>query len=167
MSTRQKKKLNPNIFKNFNLYFSYMTSADDISQMFNSESQKLVELFDHADSTIDMTLHEIIETYYQVMNVSSMISMLKQQADSEPKFLDAVRKTENLISKRFNFSIHPKILEKLSVSIQELTKNLQSGNSGDKSKEQTENDAKLFDELREKMSTKEFVEQYENGLSHD
>ena len=59
------------------------------------------------------------------------------------------------------------ILEKLSTSIQELTKNLQSGNSGNKSKEQTESDAKLFDELREKMSTKEFAEQYENGLSHD
>jgi hypothetical protein len=145
-----------------------MTSAEDISQMFNSESQKLVDLFDTADSKQDMTIHEIVETYYQVMNVSSMISMLKQQADSEPKeLLNAIQNTEKLISEKFDSSIHPKILEKLSNSIQELTKNLQSGNSGDKSKEQTESDAKLFDELRENMSTKEFVEQYENGLSHD
>jgi hypothetical protein len=145
-----------------------MTSAEDISQMFNSESQKLVDLFDTADSKQNMTIHEIVETYYQVMNVSSMISMLKQQADSEPKeLLNAIQNTEKLISEKFDSSIHPKILEKLSNSIQELTKNLQSGNSGDKSKEQTESDAKLFDELRENMSTKEFVEQYENGLSHD
>ena len=58
-------------------------------------------------------------------------------------------------------------MEKLSFSIQKLTKNLQSENSGEKSKEQIELDAKLFDELRQTMSTKEFVEQYENGLSHD
>jgi hypothetical protein len=48
-----------------------------------------------------------------------------------------------------------------------LTKNLQSGNSGDKSKEKIESDAKLFEELRQKMSTKEFVEQYDHGLSND
>jgi hypothetical protein len=52
-------------------------------------------------------------------------------------------------------------------SIQKLTKNLQSEPSGEKSKEQIESDAKLFDELRQTMSTKEFVEQYETGLSHD
>jgi hypothetical protein len=145
-----------------------MTSAEDISQMFQNESEKLEGLFDTADSKQNMTIHEIIETYYQVMNVSSMISMLKQQADSEPKeLLDKIQSTEQQISKRFDSSIHPKIMEKLSNSIQELTNNLQSGNSGDKSKEQTESDAKLFDELRENMSTKEFVEQYENGLSHD
>ena len=59
------------------------------------------------------------------------------------------------------------ILAKISSLIQEMTKNLQSGNSGEKSKEQIESDAKLFEELRQTMSTKEFVEQYENGLSHD
>ena len=145
-----------------------MASAEDISKMFQNESEKLEGLFDAADSKPDMTIHEIVETYYQVMNVSSMISMLKQQADSEPKeLLDKIQSTEQEISKRFDSSIHPKIMEKLSTSIQELTKNLQSGNPGDKSKEQTEADAKLFDELREKMSTKEFAEQYENGLSHD
>ena len=94
--------------------------------------------------------------------------MLKQQADSEPKELsEKIQKTEKLISKRFNSSIHPKILEKLSTSIQELTKNLQSENSREKSKVQIESDAKLFEELRQTMSTKEFVEQYESGLSHD
>jgi len=145
-----------------------MTSAEDISQMFNSESQKLETLFDSAESKTDMNIHEIVETYYQVMNVSSMVTMLKQQADSEPKeLMEKIQETEKLISQRFDTVIHPKIMEKLSSSIQKLTKNLQSGNSGEKSKEQIELDAKLFDELRQTMSTKEFVEQYENGLSHD
>ena len=145
-----------------------MTSAEDISKIFDSESQKLETLFDTADSKTDINIHEIVETYYQVMNVSSMVTMLKAQADSEPKeLLEKIQQIEKLISTRFDSTIHPKIMDKLSISIQDLTKNLQSGNSGEKSKEQTESDAKLFDELRQTMSTKEFVEQYENGISHD
>ena len=145
-----------------------MTSAEDISKMFQTEYQKLQNLFDVADSKTDVNIHEIIETYYQVMNVSSMSTMLKQQADSQPKeLLEKIHQTEKLISKRFDSIIHPKIMETLSMSIQELSKNLQSKNSGEKSKEQTESDAKLFDELRQAMSTKEFVEQYDDELSHD
>ena len=145
-----------------------MTSAEEISKMFADESQKLVFLFDKLDSKTDVNVHEIVEGYYQVMNVSTMISMLKQQADSEPKELvEKIANTEKLISEKFDSVIHPKILENLSFSIQELTKTLQSASSGEKSREQTENDAKLFEELRQSMSTKEFVEQYEKGLSHD
>lgn len=145
-----------------------MTSAEDISQMFENESQKLENLFDAADSKTDMNIHEIIETYYQVMNVSSMATMLKEQGDSEPEeLLKKIINTEKLISERFDSVIHPKIMDELSESIQKLTKNLQSEPSGEKSKEQIESDAKLFDELRQTMSTKEFVEQYETGISHD
>ena len=145
-----------------------MTSPEDISQMFDSESQKLQNLIDTANSKTDINIHEIVETYYQVMNVSSMATMLKQQADSEPSsLLSKIQETEKMISEKFDAIIHPKILAKISLSIQEMTKNLQSGNSGEKSKERIESDAKLFEELRQTMSTKEFVEQYENGISHD
>lgn len=145
-----------------------MTSSDAISQMFNSESQKLQNLIDTANSKTDINIHEIVETYYQVMNVSSMATMLKQQAGSEPSsLLSQIQETEKMISEKFDSIIHPRILAKISLSIQEMTKNLQSGNSGEKSKEQIEFDAKLFEELRQTMSTKEFVEQYENGISHD
>jgi len=95
-----------------------------------------------------------------------MIVMLKEQSESE-KLTDKINQTEKQISEKFNSVIHPKIMESLSRTILELTKNLQSVNSGERSKEQTKSDAKLFDELRQIMSTKEFVEQYENGLSDD
>ena len=36
---------------------------------------------------------------------------------------------------------------------------------GEKTKEQIENESQMFEELRKKMSTKEFVEQYEKGLA--
>ncbi len=144
-----------------------MTSAKDISKMFEDESQKIENLFDAVDAKTDMNIHEIVEAYYHVMNVSSMAIMLKQQVNSEPELVEKINKTEKLISQRFESVIHPRVLEKLSASIQELTKKLQSENSNEKSKEQIEHDAILFDELRQNMSTKEFVEQYENGLSHD
>jgi hypothetical protein len=118
-----------------------MTSSDAVSQMFDSESQKLQNLIDSVNSKTDMNIHEIVETYYQVMNISSMCVMLKQQADSEPApLLSKIQETEKMISEKFDSIIHPKILEHLSTTIQELTKNLQSGN---------------------------FVEQYEKGISHD
>ena len=145
-----------------------MTSSEDISQMFNSESKKLQNLIDTANSKTNINIHEIVETYYQVMNVSSMATMLKQHADSEPShLLSKIQETEKMISEKFDSIIHPKFLAKISLSIQEMTKNLQSENSGEKSKEQIESNAKLFEELRQTMSTKEFVEQYENGISHD
>ncbi|MGY5147974.1 MAG: hypothetical protein ACW9W4_08250 [Candidatus Nitrosopumilus sp. bin_7KS] len=144
-----------------------MTSSDAVSEMFNSESQKLSSLIDSANSKTDMNIHEIVETYYQVMNVSSMVTMLKQQADSEPNILSKIQETEKLISEKFDSVIHPKIMIQISTTIQEMTEKLQSGTSGEKSKEQIESDAKLFEELRQTMSTKEFVEQYEKGISHD
>ncbi len=145
-----------------------MTSSKDISQMFDSESKKLQNLIDTANSKTDMNIHDIVDTYYQVMNVSSMATMLKQQTYSEPShLLSKIQETEKMISEKFDSIIHPNFLLKISLSIQEMTKNLQSGNSGEKLKEQIESDAKLFEELRQTMSTREFVEQYENGIFHD
>ena len=145
-----------------------MTSAEEISKMFDVESQKLSSLFDASDSKSDVDIHEIVETYYQVMNVTSMIAMLKEQSGSGSEELtDKINQTEKQISERFDSVIHPRIMGNLSTTIQELTKNLQSANSDETSKEQTESDAKLFDELRQIMSTKEFIEQYDDGLSND
>jgi hypothetical protein len=143
-----------------------MALDDDVFQMFNSEYLKLQNLINTANSKTDMNIHEIIETYYQIMNVSSMATMLKQQTKSN-ELLDRIQETEKLISEKFDSIVHPKIVRNLSTSIQEMTRELQSENSTEKSKEEIESDAKLFEELRQKMSTKEFVDQYEVGISHD
>ena len=145
-----------------------MTSSDDISEMFDNESQKLQIMIDTASSKSNLNIHEIVETYYQVMNVSSMSTMLRGQVESESKsLLDKIYETEKLISEQFNSITHQQIMKNLSDSILEDTKKLQSGNPGKKSKEEIELDAKLFEDLRQKMSTKEFVEQYEKSLHHD
>jgi len=145
-----------------------MTSADEISQMFDDESLKLQNLISIANSKSDLSVHEIVETYYQVMNVSSMSTLLKEQVESQPNsLLDKIQVVDKSISEQFNSNIHPRIMKILSTSIQETTEKLQSGNSGKKSKEEIESEAKLFEELRQKMSTREFVEQYNKGLYND
>ena len=146
-----------------------MASADDISSMFHDESEKLENLINNVTTKSELSLHEIIETYFQIMNVSSMAVILKQQlqADEHKILLDKIIDIERVISEKFNSSIHPQVLKKLTKSIQDSIKNLQSEDSKQKSKEDIENKAKLYEELRQKMSTKEFVEQYDKELSHD
>ena len=145
-----------------------MTSTDDMSQMFDDESVKLQNLISIADSKSDLSVHEIVETYYQVMNVSSMLTMIKERVESQPNpLLDKIQVIDKSISEQFNSNIHPRIMKTLSTSIQETTEKLQSGNSDKKSKEEIELEAKLFEKLRQKMSTREFVEQYNKGLYDD
>ena len=141
-----------------------MSSADEISSMFDSESQKLENFLSKISDNLGIS--EIIETYYQVMNVTSMISMLKQQLDSETHkaLLEKIEKTEQSILGKFNTETHPKILANLSKSIQDMTATLQSS-SDEKTKDQIEKESQMFEDLRKKMSTKEFVEQYDKGLT--
>ncbi len=145
-----------------------MASIDDISGMFHTESEKLENLINNATTKSKLHVHEIIETYYQIMNVSSMTTMLKQQlhADEHQTLLDKIQEIERIISEKFNSTIHPQIIEQLVNSIENATKNLQSGNK-EKSKNEIESEAELYEELRQTMSAKEFVEQYDKGLSHD
>jgi len=146
-----------------------MTSIDDISEMFHVESAKLNNLITSVSPKSELHIHEIIELYYQIINMSSMIAMLKQQIDSKTSasLFRKILETEKTISKKFNLEIHPQIMGKLVNSIHETTKNLQSDGSTQKSKDDVEDEAKRYEELRQKMSTKEFVEQYDKGLSYD
>ena len=145
-----------------------MATIDEISEMFHTESEKLENMINTVTTKSELSIHEIIEIYYLIINVSSMSIMLKQQlqADEHKILLDKIADIERVIYDKFNSNIHPQIIEKLGKSIQNITKNLQSDN-GEKSKEEIENEAKQYEELRQTMSTKEFVEQYGKGLSND
>ena len=145
-----------------------MSSFNDIFSMFDNESRKLSDVINTATTKSDQPISEIIDMYYQVINLSSMIKMLKQQinADTQKFLLEKILDTEKIISEKFDLEIHPMIMTKLGKSILETTVTLQSG-TGPKSKENIENEAKFFEELRQKMSTKEFVEQYDKGISDD
>ena len=110
----------------------------------------------------------LISIYYQITSVTSMIKVMKQQIDnSDPNSLQKISNAEHFIYKKFNSAIHPKIVINIANSISEITENLQSLNSEQKSKQTIENEAKLYEKLREIMSTKEFVKQCDAGLSDD
>lgn len=143
-----------------------MTSPDEIFEMFQIESEKLHNLINSIDSVSDLPLSVIVELYYQIINISSMITMLKQQ-NLETPIHQKILETEQLISEKFNLDIHLQIMKKLENSIRDTTTHLQSINPNEKSKDDVEKESKLYDELRQKMSTKEFVEQYDKGLLND
>lgn len=143
-----------------------MTSPDEIFEMFQIESEKLHNLINSIDSVSDLPLSVIVELYYQIINISSMITMLKQQ-NLETPIHQKILEIEQLISEKFNLDIHLQIMKKLENSIRDTTTHLQSINPNEKSKNDVEKESKLYDELRQKMSTKEFVEQFDKGLLND
>ena len=143
-------------------------SSNDLIELFIIEFEKLENLVNQINSENELPVNQIVEIYYQITNVSSMIEVMKQQIDkSDLSSFEKISNAENFISEKFDSTIHPKIMTNITNSLSEITKNLQSLDSDQKSKETIENEAKLYEKLREIMSTKEFVKQYDAGLSND
>ena len=94
------------------------------------------------------------------------------QSSSDPKqqiLIHEIHDAHDHIRKKFDKTLHPRVMSQLTDLIQEYTDNLNSlaKETDQKSKETIESEAKLYKELRELMSTKEFTIQYENGLKND
>jgi hypothetical protein len=143
-------------------------SSNELIELFIIEFEKFETLVNQINSENELPVNEIVEIYYQITNVSSMIEVIKQQINkSDLSSFEKISNAENFISEKFNSTIHPKIMNNIENSISEITHNLQSLDSEQKSKETIENEAKLYEKLREIMSTKEFVKQYDAGLSDD
>jgi len=141
-----------------------MSLPNDLLGLFTSESNKLENLVNAMNFDTELPVNQIVEVYYQITNVSSMITIMKQQLDETN---GKILYVEKFISENFNSIIHPKIIQNITNSISDITSNLQSLNFEQKSTEIIENEAKLYEKLREIMSTKEFVKQYDVGISHD
>jgi hypothetical protein len=146
-----------------------MSLPNDLLELFISESDKLENLVNAMNFDDELNVNQIVEVYYQITNISSMIIVMKQQLDQTNDIAshEKILNTEKFISEKFNSDIHPKIIQSIAHSISNITGNLQSLNSEQKSKETIENEAILYEKLREIMSTKEFVQQYDAGLSND
>ena len=149
-------------------------SFDKSYQLFQTESNQIEDMIKKTIEKSDRTISDIVQIYYQVIKVVSLGKLLKQsfQDKVEPNhhiLLDRIDEVQNIIAEKFNMSLHPTILSQLTDSVQKYTDNLQSlgKESGEKPKESIEKEAKLYKELRNLMSTKEFVEQYATGLKND
>lgn len=148
------------------------TNENETLELFTSESEKLQKIIESIPKTTEKKLSDIINLYYQV----TMVQTLAKKIKSDLKFptenqnlFDEINKTEEYLNEKFSKSLHPEILSELTNSIQVSTDNLKrlGQNSEQKTKETIEKEALLYKELRELMSTKEFVEQYETGIKDD
>ena len=148
------------------------TNENETLELFTSESEKLQKIIDSIPKTSGKKLSDIINLYYQVTFVETLAKKIKSDLTSPAEnqnLFDETNKTEEYLNEKFSKSLHPEILSELTSSIQVSTDNLKrlGQNSEQKTKETIEKEALLYKELRELMSTKEFVEQYETGIKDD
>ena len=149
-------------------------SFEESSNIFYTESNQLQDVIGTRTKSEKLTISEIVQTYYQVMKVSSISKLLKESFkwSTDPKHQELIHKIHDVqkqIAEEFDIKLHPIIVSQLTDSIQRHTDNLQSlaKETSQKSKQVIETEANQYKELRELMSTKEFVIQYENGLKDD
>jgi hypothetical protein len=140
-------------------------------EIITSEYEKLQQSIETISKISEKSIPDIINLYYEAVMVKTLTKKLKDDFESsdEPehkKLIDKIEEIQKYLVDNFTKSLHPKILTQLTNSIQNSTENLKSlgQNSEQKIKETIEKEALLYKELRELMSTKEFVEQYEIGL---
>jgi len=148
------------------------TNENETLELFTSESEKLQKIIDSIPKTSEKKIPDIINLYYQVTMVQTLAKKIKSELKSPTEnqnLFDEINKTEEYMNEKFSKSLHPEILSELTSSIQVSTDNLKQlgQNSEQKTKETIEKEALLYKELRELMSTKEFVEQYETGIKDD
>ena len=151
------------------------SSINEISDLLNLESSKLQDTIDHGIKNSEkLTLPEIIGAYYQVINVTSITKMLKENSDmmkySEGKntVITLIKNIEKEIDENFNKNLHFMILDNLDQAIENSKKQIKEIQLSqiEKTKEGIEKQGEIYQTLRKLMSTKEFVDQYDKGLEN-
>ena len=149
-------------------------TPDDTSfEIMNSEFEKLEQIIEFLPKNSEKTVSDIVTLYYQVIMVQTLVkklsSIFESKTHENQNFSKRITKIETYLTENFKNSLHPEILLQLSISIKKSTETLKllGHNQVEKTKEKIEKEALLYKELRELMSTKEFVEQYETGIKDD
>ena len=150
------------------------SSVESSFEIITSESEKLQQTIETISKISKKSIPDIVNLYYQAVMVKTLTKKLREDFESSnesehKKLLDKIEEIEKYLVDNFTKSLHPEILTQLKNSIQNSTENLKllGQNSEQKTKEIIEKEALLYKKLRELMSTKEFVEQYEIGLKDD
>ena len=140
-------------------------------ELLDSEFEKFQTIIDSISKNSKKMIPDIVSLYFQATMVETLSKKLRQDIveSDQQKHLEKINKIQKYVDENFSKSLHPEILSQLINSIQESTDNLKllDQNSEEKTKEIIENEAQLYKELRELMSTKQFVEQYESGIKND
>ena len=140
-------------------------------ELLDSEFEKFQTIIDSISKNSKKMIPDIVSLYFQATMVETLSKKLRQDIveSDQQTYLEKINKIQKYVDENFSKSLHPEILSQLINSIQESTDNLKllEQNSEEKTKEIIENEAQLYKELRELMSTKQFVEQYESGIKDD
>ena len=140
-------------------------------KLLDSEFEKFQSIIDSISKNSKKMIPDIVSLYFQATMVETLSKKLRQDIveSDQQTYLEKINKIQKYVDENFSKSLHPEILSQLINSIQESTDNLKllEQNSEEKTKEIIENEAQLYKELRELMSTKQFVEQYESGIKND
>ena len=140
-------------------------------ELLDSEFEKFQTIIDSISKNSKKMIPDIVSLYFQATMVETLYKKLREDiSESEQQtYLEKINTIQKYVDENFSKSLHPEILSQLVNSIQKSTDNLKllGQNSEEKTKEIIENEAQLYKELRELMSTKEFVEQYGNGIKDD
>ena len=147
---------------------------NEVSDLFEIESIDLEKTVTQILKNFEnLDISEIIKLYYQVINVNSLVKILRLNFEKNKtlkenkKIMIRVQETENFIKNQFNENLHPLVLSRLSNIIENSRKEIK--NSISKTKEKTKKNleiqAKMYEKLRQIMSTKEFVDQYSKVLN--
>ena len=139
--------------------------------LLDSEFEKFQTIIDSISKNSKKMIPDIVSLYFQATMVETLSKKLRQDIveSDQQTYLEKINKIQKYVDENFSKSLHPEILSQLINSIQESTDNLKllEQNSEEKTKEIIENEAQLYKELRELMSTKQFVEQYDSGIKDD
>ena len=140
-------------------------------ELLDSEFEKFQNLINSIPKNSKILIPDIVSLYFQATMVETLSKKLREDmSESEQrKHLEKVNTIQKYVNENFSKSLHPEILSQLENSIQKSTNDLKilGQNPEEKTKEIIENEARLYKELRELMSTKEFVEQYDAGIKDD
>ena len=140
-------------------------------KLLDSEFEKFQKIIDSMPKNSKKMIPDIVSLYFQATMVETLSKKLRQDIveSDQQTYLEKINKIQKYVDENFSKSLHPEILSQLVNSIQKSTNDLKllGQNSEAKTKEIIENEARLYKELRELMSTKEFVEQYDSGIKDD
>ena len=140
-------------------------------ELLDSEFEKFQKLINSIPKNSEKMIPDIVSLYFQATMVETLSKKLKEDisGSEQQKHLEKINTIQKYVDENFSKSLHPEILSQLVISIQQYTDNLKllGQSTEEKTKEIIENEARLYKELRELMSTKEFVEQYDAGIKDD
>ncbi len=150
------------------------SSTNESLDVFNLESKKLeLKINRFLKNSEELSIPEIIEMYYHVINLKSLSKFLKanfndEKNQEETVILKKINEVEGFIGKEFDDSLHPQIMLNLKNFVENFMIKLKTSNSKNdtKAKENLEGRAEMYEKLRQIMSTKEFVDQYNLGLTN-